>query len=128
MRSPSSRPWPVVLRRERPRRRSRAGLAAAVLSGAVAVSYLSLVGRGAVGGEGDGVRIGILALIFVSLPLCAAIGSFQPTTNLGIGLLIVAAVGLGVMGVLGILSIGAPLVLASALATGAVVQSLKRRD
>ncbi|MDA0270157.1 MAG: hypothetical protein DWG83_00820 [Chloroflexi bacterium] len=92
------------------------------------MSYLSLVGRGAVGQDGDGVRIGILALIFVSLPICAALGSFQPTTNLGIGLLTVAAVGLGVMGILGILSIGAPLVLASALATGAVVQSLRGRN
>jgi hypothetical protein len=99
-----------------------------VLSGAVAVSYLSLVGRGGVGQEGDGLRIGILAVIFISLPICAAFGSFQPTTNLGIGLLTVAAIGLGIMGVLGILSIGAPLLLASALATGAVVQSLRGRD
>ena len=97
-------------------RPSKLALAAAAISGAVAVLYLVLVARGRVGGD-DGLdgRTLLFVALFVVLPLCAAAGALRPTSNTGIGLLAVAAVGLGVLGVLGILTIGLPLLIASAM-------------
>ena len=102
-----------MTRRARP---SLAGLAAAALSGAVAVLYLVLIALGDVGASGDGRRVALVATILVALPLCAGVGARRPATNAEVGLLAVAAVGLLIMGFLALFSIGMPLLVASALA------------
>lgn len=106
---------------------SLAGLAAATLSGAVALLYLALIVQGAVGVAGDELRVAIVATVLVALPLCAGVGAWRPATNAGVGLLAVAAVGLLVMGFLAIFSIGWPLLVASALAWSALVRSGRGR-
>lgn len=105
---------------------SVAGFAAAALSGAVAVLYLSLIAQGNVGGgDGDGPRIVLFAALFAALPILAALGSLRPDSNAGIGLLVVAALGMTILGVLGIFSVGLPLLLGAACAWGAVIRSAR---
>lgn len=107
-------------------RTSRAGLAAAALSGAVAVLYLSLIVQGGVGGgDGDGPRVALFAVLFAALPVLAFVGSFRPDRKDGIRMLVAAALGMTVLGVLGIFTIGLPLLLAAACAWGAVIRSVR---
>lgn len=104
---------------------SAAGLAAAALSGAVAVLYLSLIGQGAVDTDGARLRVAVFAALFALLPILAALGSLRPDSRGGTRLLAVAATGMTVLGLLAIASIGLPLLLAAAAGWGAVIRSAR---
>ena len=106
-------------------RPSITGLAAAALSGAVAVFYLVLIAQGAVGVKGDQWRVIVVATILLALQACAAAGALRPTTSAGVGLLAAAATGLLAMGVLALFSIGLPLLVASALAWVALARAVR---
>ncbi len=107
---------------------SKAGFAAAVLSGAVAVLYLSLISSGSVTTAGNEVAVGAFAAAFIAIPVCLVAGSLRPGSRAGMALLAAGALGATVLGVLGLASIGLPLLLAAVAAWGAVVGSLRGRD
>jgi len=94
------------------------GLAASALSGAVAVLYLVLIVRGLVGVSGDAGRVAIVALILVAQSLVAAAGAVRHS----VPLLALAAILLLATGVLGLFSIGLPLLFAASLAVVAAVR------
>lgn len=106
---------------------SKAGFAAAVLSGAVAVLYLSLIADGSVRTEGNEVGVGAFAALFFAIPVCLAAGALRPASTGGTALLATGATGATVLGVLGLASIGLPLLLAAVAAWGAVAGSLRGR-
>ena len=98
------------------------GLAAAALSGAVAVLYLVLIARGLVGVSGDAGRVTIVALILVGQSSLAALGSVRRS----VPMLALAAVLLVITGVLGLFSIGLPLLFAASLAVAAAAREWAR--
>ncbi len=104
-------------------RPSLLGLAAAALSGAVAVLYLVLIARGNVGASGDGWRVAIVALILVGQAALTTVAAVRRSAPL----LAVAAAMLLPMGVLALLSIGLPLLVAALLAGIAAAREWLRR-
>ena len=104
-------------------RPSLLGLAAAALSGAVAVWYLVLIAQGAVGYEGHEVYVAVVAAILFAQAGLAAAGAVRRS----VALLAAAGALLLATGVLGLFSIGMPLLVASLLAWAAAAWTWMRR-
>ena len=104
-------------------RPSLLGLAAAALSGAVAVWYLVLIAQGAVGASGDAGQVAIVALILVGQAALATVAAVRRSAPL----LAVSAAMLLTTGVLALFSIGAPLLVAALLAGVAAAWEWVRR-
>jgi len=100
------------------------GLAAAALSGAVAVLYLVLIAQGAVHVDGDQGWVAIVVLVLFGQTALVTVAAFRRSPPL----LVVSAVLLLSTGILGLFSIGMPLIVASMLAgSGAVWTSVRTR-
>jgi hypothetical protein len=102
---------------ERP---SIAGITAAAISLVMVAVYISLI---ASQGESDWNIVIVIAVLIGSAGAAAAVGSLLPYGPVRVGLLTVSAATLIVLGLIGIFSIGLPLLVAGWLATGAAIRS-----
>ena len=103
-----------------PDRPSFSGLAGAVIAAAVTCLYLVLAARE---GNNDLAIVATFAVLIGGSAAAAAVGSLIADGPLRVALLATAATILLVVGVLGIFTIGMPLLLAGALTTGAAIRA-----
>jgi hypothetical protein len=107
--SAHARPTPLV-----PARPSRLGLSAAAIAVAVDVAYVWIIA--AQGGPTDGARVAFVALAIAAAAACAGIGSTRPSPLARLPWLGAATGALVGLGVIGLFSIGLPLLVAGFLA------------
>ncbi len=103
-----------------PDRTSFAGITAAAIATVMVVVYLAIITSQ---GEDDWGVVAVFAVLIGSCAVAAAVGSLLPYGTVRTCLLTGAAATLLVVGILGIFSIGLPLLVAGWLATGAAIRS-----
>ena len=96
---------------------ARLALAAAVVAVATDALYLGIIRAQGPGEPGDWVTVTVVASVILALAACAGVAALAegPAPSTRRVLLLIATVGLFVMGVLGIFSIGLPLLVAGVL-------------
>jgi hypothetical protein len=107
--SAPARPTPVV-----PARPSRLGLSAAAIAAAVDVAYVWIIASQ--GGPTDGARVAFVALAIAGAAACAGIGATRASPPGRLPWLGAATGALVGLGILGLFSIGLPLMVAGILA------------
>jgi len=108
------------------RRPSIVGLAAALVSGAIAVVYLVLIAQGAVdvASEGAWAYVAVVAAILVGQAAVCGLGAWRVSPRL----LASAGPMMLVTGVLALFSIGVPLMIAGLLAVGGAVRGTSQKS
>ncbi len=96
---------------------TRFALAAAVVAVVTDALYLAIIRAQGPGEPGDWVTVTVVASVILVLAACAGVAAVAagPTPSTRRVLLLIATAGLFVMGVLGIFSIGLPLLVAGIL-------------
>jgi hypothetical protein len=96
---------------------TRLALAAALVAVSTDALYLAIIRAQAPGEPGDWVTVTVVASVILALAVCAGVAAVSAAAGPAIrrALLLIATVGLFVMGVIGILSIGLPLLAAAIL-------------
>ena len=105
---------------------SRAGLAAALIAAAVAAFYVWLIRAGYVGGSDDGAAVTFIAASFALTAATIFGGATTPKADLRVVLLAAGGAAAVAWGVIGMFSIGLPLLLAGLLALVALRRSWAR--
>jgi hypothetical protein len=96
---------------------TRLALAAAVVAVSTDALYLAIIRAQGPGEPGDWVTVTVVASVILALAVCAGVAALStaPTPAIRRVLLLIATVGLLVMGVIGIFSVGLPLLAAGVL-------------